>query len=417
MARQGSNIISFDDAKRYASSRSSAETHRSSADSRSYRASDSGAYAPLDAFDDITPFESPFASSGGSGRRSSASAFRTSRSTSSGRSARSAESGFSTVSRSGRISRSAPSWYDADESTDSRSARTSRSSARGAFSADRDATPRPAVESYDEFVEENDLPARDSRQGKKKQRLKEKAEKMFARQFGSSDASTESGSRAAVYKGEMGRSHKRAFAEMGGTQRGSRSNARGKAGKSHRVRSSTASRIAIAAGCLVCVAAVLLFLYPTAQQVYLESREEDRLQAEYDALTARNDAMQDRIDYLKTDEGIQDAARQQLGWVKEGETAVVVEGLSEDSSSEDSSVNIQIVSGSIPAPQTWYSPVLDVIFGYSDPATAQKTTQDASSQEDQATFTDSESASDTGQEQGSSTDENSEGGASEGDQQ
>lgn len=383
MARQGSNIISFDDAKRYASSRSSAETYRSSADSRSYRASDSGAYAPLDAFDDITPFESPFASSGGSGRRSSASAFRAPRSTSSGRSARSAESGFSTVSRSGRISRSAPSWYDADESVDSRSTRTSRSSARGAFSADRDATPRPAVESYDEFVEENDLPARDSRQGKKKQRLKEKAEKMFAHQFGGSDAAADSGPRAAVYKGEMGKSHKRAFAEMGGTQRGARSSARSDAGKAKKMRSVTASRIAVAVGCLVCVAAVLLFLYPTVQQVYLESREEDRLQAEYDALMARNDAMQDRIDYLKTDEGIQDAARQQLGWVKEGEKAVVVEGLSEDSSDAASDVNIQIVSGSIPAPQTWYSPVLDVIFGYSDPASVQKT-QGASAQSDQA---------------------------------
>lgn len=120
------------------------------------------------------------------------------------------------------------------------------------------------------------------------------------------------------------------------------------------------------------MAAVVLFLYPTARQVYIESRQEDRLQAEYDALVARNDAMQERIDYLKTDEGIEDAARQQLGWVKEGETAVVVKGLSENAEAEGSSVNIQVVSGSVPAPQTWYSPVLDVVFGYSDPATAQK---------------------------------------------
>lgn len=409
MARQGSNIISFDDAKRYASYRSSAETYRSSADFRSYRASDSGAFAPVDAFDDITPFESPFASSGGSRGRASVGSSRAARSSYSGRSARSSESSFSTVSRSGRIARSVPSWYDADDAADSRSARSSRASSRDAFANDRDVSPRSAIESYDEFAEENDLPARDSRQGKKKQRLKDKAEKMFARQFGSSDASSESGSRAAVYKGEMGKSHKRAFAEMGGTQRSGRSSARGgDAGKAHKVRSATASRIAVAVGCLVCVAAVLLFLYPTAQQVYLESREEDRLQAEYDALTARNDAMQDRIDYLKTDEGIQDAARQQLGWVKEGEKAVVVEGLADDSANKDSNVNIQIVSGSIPAPQTWYSPVLDVIFGYSDPATAQKATQDASSQEGQA-------ASDAGQAQDASTGEAESGEGGEGD--
>lgn len=376
MARQG-NIISFDDAKRYASSRSSAETYRSIAYSRASGSSDSGAFAPLDAFDDITPFESPF-SAAGSGRRQASS-----RLSYSARSSRASGSEFSTVSRSGRISRPTPSWYDADDAADSRPSRASRSSMRGSSAEERQIASRPAVESYDEFAEENDLPARNSRQSKKKQRLKEKAEKMFAHQFGGSDAAADSGPRAAVYKGEMGKSHKRAFAEMGGTQRGARSSARSDAGKAKKMRSVTASRIAVAVGCLVCVAAVLLFLYPTAQQVYLESREEDRLQAEYDALMARNDAMQDRIDYLKTDEGIQDAARQQLGWVKEGEKAVVVEGLSEDSSDAASDVNIQIVSGSIPAPQTWYSPVLDVIFGYSDPASAQKT-QGASAQSDQA---------------------------------
>lgn len=376
MARQG-NIISFDDAKRYASSRSSAETYRSTAYSRASGSSDSGAFAPLDAFDDITPFESPF-SAAGSGRRQASS-----RSSYSARSSRASGSEFSTVSRSGRISRPTPSWYDADDAADSRLSRASRSSMRGSSAEKRQGAPRPAVESYDEFAEENDLPARNSRQSKKKQRLKEKAEKMFAHQFGGSDAAADSGPRAAVYKGEMGKSHKRAFAEMGGTQRGARSSARSDAGKAKKMRSATASRIAVAVGCLVCVAAVLLFLYPTAQQVYLESREEDRLQAEYDALMARNDAMQDRIDYLKTDEGIQDAARQQLGWVKEGEKAVVVEGLSEDSSDAASDVNIQIVSGSIPAPQTWYSPVLDVIFGYSDPASVQKA-QDASAQSGQA---------------------------------
>ncbi len=392
MARQGSNIISFDDAKRYASSRSSmrssAETYRTTNDSRSSysrRASSSEAFAPVDAFDDLTPFESPFAQARGGSRRASAggSGYGSASSRPS-RSSRSSLEGYSSVSRSGRISPIKPSWYDADEPD----TRSSRAGARDAFADCSDASPRAAVEVFDASdAEDDESSARGSRRGKKKQRLKEKAEKMFARQFGGSDAASEAGPRAAVYKGEMGRSHKRAFAEMGGTQGAARTRRESTAdgdGKAKKLRSKTASRIVIAAGCLVCILAVGLFLYPTAKQVYLESREEDRLQAEYDALLARNNQMQENIDYLQTDEGIQDAARKQLGWVKEGETAVVVEGLPDDSGEEQSGVNVQIMSGSVPAPETWYSPVLDVVFGYSDPATAQKGGQDSSSQADDA---------------------------------
>lgn len=372
MARQGSNIISFDDARRYASSHSSAPSRRgssgrSSASSHVSRgSSDFEAFAPADAFDDLVDFQSPFASSRFDSSRGESSGRREARRQASARSSRAASRDFSSVSRSGRIAPVAPSWYDEED------ARASFEKT-GSRAASEDFAPRAAVESYSGSEgEELEGSLRDSRRDKRKQRLKGKAEKMFARQFGGSDGASETGPRAAVYKGEMGRSHKRAFAEMGGTQRDGRSSSRSNAAKAKKMRSATAVRLAIAAGCLVCVAAVVLFLYPTARQVYIESRQEDRLQAEYDALVARNDAMQERIDYLKTDEGIEDAARQQLGWVKEGETAVVVKGLSEDSEAEDSSVNIQVVSGSVPAPQTWYSPVLDVVFGYSDPATAQK---------------------------------------------
>ena len=375
MARQGGNIISLDNARRSASSRSFADSRSSygASSSRARRASGSDAFASVDAFDDLVPFESPFAASRSGARGASG---RQAYSDRAPRPRTSSSLEFSTISRSGRISKPIPSWYDAEDSHEP-SRRSSRVSARGGARSEAfDAAPRSAIESYDEFEEaEQEAHGAASRAGKKKRKLKEKAEKMFARQFGGSDGASEAGPRAAVYKGEMGKSHKRAFAEMGGTQRGSRTSAQAGVGKAKKMKSKTASRIAVAVGCLVCAAAVVLFLYPTAKQVYVESREEDRLQAEYNALLARNEAMQDRIDYLKTDEGIQDAARQQLGWVKEGEKAVVVEGLSDDSLDDGSAVNVQIMSGSIPAPETWYSPVLDVVFGYSDPATAQKTDQ------------------------------------------
>ena len=48
------------------------------------------------------------------------------------------------------------------------------------------------------------------------------------------------------------------------------------------------------------------------------------------------------------------------GWVSKGENAVTVYGLDLD---DDSTFTASIVPGSIPAPETWYSKLLDPIFG------------------------------------------------------
>ena len=424
MDRQG-NIISFDDARRLASAQSAymGDAYASQAAYPLYTnaASDgtvgaSTAYIPADTFDDLSEFVSPF-SKAKSHRRSSRmpnsacsddsdSSFtyrRVDYSGYSGQSGRSVDlSGYSSVSSSGRISRISgesrgPRWQEDDALTpqDSlqsslrfRSSRFGQDSAslrderRVSFSQDSSqASVRPAVEVYDDECDDTQEERASQRSKRGKRRAKAKAEKMFAKQFGSDSASAEAGSRAAVYKGEMGRNHKRAFDEMGGSKRAS-SAALSTSRTPKKLRSSTASRIAVALGCLVCMAAVLLFLYPTAQQVYLESREKDRLQAEYDALVERNTALQERIDYLSTDEGIEDTARQELGWVQEGEIAVVVEGLSEDSEDETSSISTQIASGSIATPETWYSPILDVVFGYTDSTTADDDSSDESSSDE-----------------------------------
>ena len=96
-------------------------------------------------------------------------------------------------------------------------------------------------------------------------------------------------------------------------------------------------------------------------------RTQDKLEAEYALLSERNAAIQGDIDRLSTDEGIEDVAREQLGWVSKGETAGVVVGLSEDeTSSTPDTVHSQIDSASVKTPDTWYSGVLDPLFGYSD---------------------------------------------------
>ena len=78
---------------------------------------------------------------------------------------------------------------------------------------------------------------------------------------------------------------------------------------------------------MLILAAVALFVagyYPVARVQYRETRERARLQAEYDALTARNQRLSTEVARLKTPEGVEDYARSQLGMVKSGEHVVVV---------------------------------------------------------------------------------------------
>ena len=114
---------------------------------------------------------------------------------------------------------------------------------------------------------------------------------------------------------------------------------------------------AVAAFCLVFTVS---FLYPSAAQLYHSVRERDQLQAEYAAIEQRNDSIQASVDALSTDAGVEDRAHQEFGWVSKGENAVTVYGLDLDS---DSTFTASIVPGSIPAPETWYSKLLDPIFG------------------------------------------------------
>lgn len=90
-------------------------------------------------------------------------------------------------------------------------------------------------------------------------------------------------------------------------------------------------------------------------------RECDRLQAEYEAIENRNAAIQEEIDALATDEGLEDRAREELGWSKTGEHAVTVYGLGDGEGETAFSANI--VAGSVEAPETWYSRWLDPLFG------------------------------------------------------
>lgn len=116
-------------------------------------------------------------------------------------------------------------------------------------------------------------------------------------------------------------------------------------------------------GMVVTVALVLIAcfaLYPVGQNYYKSYRAGQRIQAEYQAVSDRNSTIQDEITYLNTDTGVEDSARSQFGYVMPGENAVSVTDAG--STSNMTTLPTQIKSGSVRAPDTWYTKILDKVF-------------------------------------------------------
>ncbi len=198
-------------------------------------------------------------------------------------------------------------------------------------------------------------------QKKKRANAKEKAERQFDRTYGKADSSAapaeEAGPRAAVYKGEMGRAHKRSSESL---NKGAASARSSKGAIAAEPRSGGWKKHLVRLGMTVAfVALACVVLYDPARMYYQQIREVARLQAEYDAIVARNDSLQASVDHLSTEAGIADAAREQLGWVNPGENAVNVSGLEE----KESGFQANVVSDQVKPPDTWYSSFLDPLFG------------------------------------------------------
>lgn len=219
--------------------------------------------------------------------------------------------------------------------------------------------------------EENDSSEASSQPSKfaqmKRKLLKSKAERAFDKRYGgdrsggaggkaSGDAS-QAGSRAAVYKGEMGSSHRRA-ARMQNAESPNPSSKRSARFAPRIIRS---PRFVAGVAVVACMVFACLYLYPSAKQYYLSVRECDRLQAEYSAIDQRNEAIKSEVAALETADGVADRAREELGWVKSDENAVTVRGLNDVE--EESTFTANIVAGSTEAPETWYSVWLDPLFG------------------------------------------------------
>ena len=108
---------------------------------------------------------------------------------------------------------------------------------------------------------------------------------------------------------------------------------------------------------LLIVAAAVL--YPMGCTYYQALRQEQTLQAELDAVNQRNEQIDAENKQLETDEGVENQAREEYGWVKDDERATVVVN-SGDSGSGD--MPSQVDGSKIEPPHTWYYDILDIIF-------------------------------------------------------
>lgn len=195
-----------------------------------------------------------------------------------------------------------------------------------------------------------------------------KADRQFDRTIGAKErsqanqAAQEQGSRAAVYNMSMGSTHRRS-ARMAEENVGRKAS-----GFSLPFSIPFASNLSAAAttalvGAFALAVGVVL-MYPAVANYYNETRTLQQLEAEYAALEDYNTQVQAEVNYLGTDEGLEEYARSELGWVGKDENVVDVKGVQSTASSSESSASHVVQEGSIKAPDTWYSGVLDVIFGY-----------------------------------------------------
>lgn len=118
-------------------------------------------------------------------------------------------------------------------------------------------------------------------------------------------------------------------------------------------------RVPAIVACIVLLAVIILD--PVGRDYYQTMRTQQRLQAQLDAVTERNEAVQAENDALQTEEGVENQARSDLGWVREGESSAVVTN-EQGTVDNTSRLPEHLDEKSITAPQTWYYTILDTIF-------------------------------------------------------
>ncbi len=122
----------------------------------------------------------------------------------------------------------------------------------------------------------------------------------------------------------------------------------------------------------IVVALALVSLYFPVRDLYVAKRSSDILAKQVEIREQYNDDLQKSVDKLLSEEGIKDAASEDLGLVMPGEKRIEVQGLDEDSDSSSSKKSSNAKKASEVAKEIekvgkdapWYIQALDMLFGF-----------------------------------------------------
>lgn len=122
----------------------------------------------------------------------------------------------------------------------------------------------------------------------------------------------------------------------------------------------------------IVVTLVLVSLYFPVRDLYVAKRSSDILAKQVEIRQQYNDELQKSVDKLLSEEGIKEAASEDLGLVMPGETKIDVLGLDDDSDSSSSSKSSNAKKASEVAKEIeevgkdapWYIQALDMLFGF-----------------------------------------------------
>lgn len=122
----------------------------------------------------------------------------------------------------------------------------------------------------------------------------------------------------------------------------------------------------------IVVVLVLVSLYFPVRDLYVAKRSNDILAKQVEIRQQYNDDLQKSVDKLLSEEGIKDAASEDLGLVMPGEKRIEVQGLDDDSDSSSSKKSSNAKKASEVAKEIeevgkdapWYIQALDILFGF-----------------------------------------------------
>lgn len=118
----------------------------------------------------------------------------------------------------------------------------------------------------------------------------------------------------------------------------------------------------------ITLALILIFVlavYMPAKNFYIAKRAQERLQVEYQQNIEHNAALQERVESLQTDAGVEDEARKNMGLVMPGEHSIKIVGASQAVRPKDENIK-RIEKGSGRAEVHWWTRLLDFVFGLDD---------------------------------------------------